>query len=188
MRRHKRVTPITVIQKVLSWTIISIAIICTLIVGLTLITAKDNGYKMFGYRFYVATSDSMAKTDFKSGDLIICKSVDVESLEEGDIITFVSDSVYSYGETVTHKIKRVTKDVNGNRAFETYGTTTGVSDDALATKIVGEYVGKIPNVGYFLNFIKKPAGYISFVFLPFAVIITIQAIECVKMIKKDERD
>ena len=58
---------------------------------------------IFGYKAFIALSDSMSKTDFKAGDLVLVKEVDPTTLKEGDIIAYQSVSQENYGEVVTHK-------------------------------------------------------------------------------------
>ncbi|MBQ7339821.1 MAG: signal peptidase I [Clostridia bacterium] len=171
---------------VVEWVVIVLAVMASVLAIISINASKVKGQSIFGYKLYVVTSDSMSKTDFDAGDVIISKSVDVNTIKEGDIITFVSNAIESYGKILTHKVRRVTMDVNGNRAFETYGTTTGKSDTALATEIVGKYVGKISNVGNVLAFLKTPTGYILCVFTPISIVIIFQAVNTFKLAKETE--
>ena len=66
---------------------------------------KGSSNNFFSYQLLIVRSDSMKKTDFKAGDLIVVKKVDPNTLKVGDIITFTSKDPYSYNEKVTHKIK-----------------------------------------------------------------------------------
>ncbi len=137
--------------------------------------------EVFGVKMYVVLSDSMKATDFAAGDLIFIKEVDPESLQEGDVIAFISQNKESYGETVTHKIRTKTVDDKGKPGFITYGTTTGTDDAVIVTYewIEGKYVGRVPAAGRFFNFLKTPKGYITFVLLPFAFLIVVQGWNCV---------
>ena len=81
---------------------------------------------LFGYKPYIVTSNSMQDT-FQAGDLTVSKQVDPATLEPGDIVTFRSIDPVNYGQVVTHKIKSITTH-EGEPAFVTYGTTTGVED------------------------------------------------------------
>lgn len=66
----------------------------------------------------------MSATDFDAGDLVLVKEVDPATLQAGDIIAYQSTNTENYGEVVTHKIRELTTDANGNPGFITYGTTT----------------------------------------------------------------
>lgn len=127
---------------------------------------------------FVVWSDSMSKTDFSAGDLIIVKETDTKQLQVGDIITFESTDPTSFGQTITHKIKAIQTDNRGTRTFTTYGTTTGDEDvvPVYESHIIGKYVGKIPSIGYFSDFLKKPVGYVTCILLPCVVLFTMQFI------------
>jgi signal peptidase len=148
-------------------------------------TFNRNDRNLFGFRFYVVLSDSMSKTDFDAGDLVLIKEVDPTALQEGDIIAYQSQNSENYGQTVTHKIRAKTTDANGNPGFITYGTTTGVDDETVVTYpfILGKYQGSLPKVGTFFQFLKTPQGYIICILIPFLLLIIYQGLNCVKVFK-----
>ncbi|MBR2388335.1 MAG: signal peptidase I [Clostridia bacterium] len=143
---------------------------------------------IFGYKFFIAQSDSMSATDFSAGDIVIVKEVDAYSLKEGDVITFVSQNSYSYGETVTHKIREVRIADDGSIGFVTYGTTTNTDDEVLATIIIGKYVGKLPFVGTFFTFLKTTPGYILCILTPFLILIISQVISTVRLFRQYKKE
>lgn len=153
-------------------------------------TFDRNDRNIFGFKFFVVQTDSMSATDFSAGDVIISKEVDPSTLKEGDIITFISQNPASFGETVTHKIRRLTNDKEGNPAFITYGTTTDTDDETPVAYpyIVGQYQGRIPAVGTFFMFIKTTPGFIVCIFVPFAVLILIQVINFVRLFRRYKRE
>ena len=60
-------------------------------------TFNRNDRDLFGYKMYIVNSDSMAATDFKAGALIMVREVDPNTLQDGDIITFISQDTDSFG-------------------------------------------------------------------------------------------
>ena len=114
--------------KVITWIIVAVTALMVIFTFFSVMTFDRNDREVLGHRFYVVQSDSMAKTDFSSGDIVVTKKVNPAELREGDIITFISQNADSYGETVTHKIRGKTRDKQGDPAFITYGTTTGSND------------------------------------------------------------
>ena len=130
---------IEVVKTVFTWIVVAFAVCIMIFTLVSVNTFDQNERNLFGFKFFVVQTDSMAKTDFKAGDIVIAKEVkDLRELKAGDIITFISESSHNYGETVTHKIREVTKDTDGSIAFVTYGTTTDTDDEALATIVVGK--------------------------------------------------
>lgn len=128
----------------------------------------------------------MSATDFSAGDLVITKQVDPANLRAGDIISFQSTNKESYGEVVTHKIREVRTDNTGNPLFVTYGTTTNTNDKSKVAfdRVLGKYEFRIVGVGNLLQFLKTVPGYILCIFIPFSVLILIQAIETVRKFRR----
>ena len=180
---------IEVVKTVFTWIVVAFAV-CIMIFTLVSVNTFDkNERNLFGFKFFVVQTDSMAKTDFKAGDIVIAKEVkDLRELKAGDIITFISESSHNYGETVTHKIREVTKDTDGSIAFVTYGTTTDTDDEALATIVVGKYVGNIPNLGAFFLFLKTTPGYIICILIPFLILIISQGINCIQLFRRYKQE
>lgn len=170
--------------------IVVIAVLCAVVTVLFTAAALMSGgaekASIFGYRGYIVRTDSMSRTDFAAGDFIIVKETDPATLQEGDIISFTSKSPESYGESITHKIRRLTEDENGEPAFVTYGTTTDSDDEQTVgyEQVEGRYLFRIPFVGRLLAFARTLPGYILCVFLPFLFLILLQIRECVGLYRQ----
>ena len=141
---------------------------------------------LFGLKMFIVLSDSMSKTDFDAGDLVLVKEVDPSTLKEGDIIAYTSQNTSNYGETVTHKIRRLTTDASGEPGFITYGTTTDTDDETVVTYpyVLGKYKTSIPKVGKFFMFLKTTPGYIVCILIPFLLLILIQGLNCIKLFRR----
>ncbi len=175
---------LNIVKSVLVWSILAISVLMMIFTIISANTFDKPDRGLFGYKFFIVQSDSMKATDFDAGDIVIVKEVDVKTLKAGDIITFVSQNPDSMGETITHKIREVTTDVDGNIAFRTYGTTTGENDASLATMIIGKYETSIPKLGYFFAFMRTTPGYIVCILIPFLLLIMSQAVNCVRLFKR----
>ena len=175
-----------IIKKTFIWLVIALAIFMMVFTVISVTTFNRNDRDIFGYRAYIVMSDSMSATDFDAGSLIFVKEVDPTTLQEGDIITFISQNSESFGEVVTHKIRKLTRDANGNPGFVTYGTTTNTDDATIVTfpYILGKYQSNLPHVGTFFNFLKTPQGYIVCIFLPFMLLILHQGVNTVRLFRR----
>ena len=114
-------------------------------------------------------------------------------MQVGDIISYQSTNTENYGEIVTHKIRELTKDPEGNPGFITYGTTTDTNDENIVTYsfVLGKYQTKLPGVGKFFQFLKTTPGYIVCIFLPFLILILMQGINSIRLFrryKKEQQD
>ena len=164
-------------KSILTWAVVLLAVTMMIFTVISVTMFNRNDRSIFGYKMYIVNSDSMAATDFDAGALIFTKDVDPATLEEGDIISFLSQDTNSFGKTVTHKIRNLTTDAEGNPGFVTYGTTTGTNDKTVVTYpyILGKYHGHIPHLGSFFYFLKTPLGYFLCIFTPFMLIIFYEA-------------
>ena len=181
---------INTVKNIVVWLVVIVAVCMMVFTIVSVTTFNRNDRHLFGYRAYVVTSDSMSKTDFDAGDLILVKNVDPTTLKEGDIITYMSQNPESFGETITHKIRSITKDANGNPGFITYGTTTDTDDATIVTYpyVWGRYEIAIPHVGTFFTFLKTTQGYFVCIFIPFMLLILYQGLNCIRLFRRYKRE
>lgn len=153
-------------------------------------TFNRSDRSLFGYKAFIVLSDSMSKTDFSAGDLVLVKDVDPSTLQEGDIIAYTSQNSANFGETVTHKIRRSTTDAQGNPGFITYGTTTDTDDEVVVTYpyVLGKYQTHIPKVGTFFQFLKTTPGYIVCILIPFLILILMQGLDCINLFRRYKKE
>lgn len=189
-----------IISKVVMWLVVALtfAMMIFTIVSVTTLDKSDRG--IFGYKFLIVQSDSMSESDknadldihFKAGDIIIVKNPDdAYALKEGEVISFISTNSVSYGETVTHMIRSVKTNSNGNVVgYVTYGTNTGVDDEALVEPgyVIGQYVGKIPEAGNFFAFLKTTPGYVVCILIPFSVLILYNGGNVISLLRKYKKE
>lgn len=145
---------------------------------------------LFGYRAFIVLSDSMSATDFSAGDLVVVKKVDPATLAVGDIIAYQSTNTENYGGVVTHKIRALTNDADGNPGFITYGTTTDTNDENVVTYsyVLGKYQVHFVGVGTFFSFLKTTPGYILCIFIPFLVLIMAHGLDSMRLFRQYKRE
>ena len=180
-----------ILKTSLVWFVVIFAVLMMLFTMLSVSLFNRSDRNLFGYQMYIVKTDSMAATDFAAGDLIFAKRVeDAKALQEGDIITFVSQNTASFGEILTHKIRKVTSDAEGNLGFVTYGTTTDTDDEAIvsANFVLGQYQGRIPGLGNFFHFMKSTTGYFVCIFIPFMLIILYEGIRFVGLFRRYKKE
>jgi len=175
-----------IIKAIVTWflMIASIGMMVFTIISVTTFDQPDRN--LFGYKPLIVLSDSMSKTDFNAGDLVLVKETDPSTLKEGNIIAYTSTGTDNYGETVTHKIRSLTTDADGNPGFITYGTTTNTDDETVVTYeyVLGKYETHIPKVGTFFQFLKTTPGYICCIFIPFMLLILIHLMDSIRLFRK----
>ena len=179
-----------IIKTILVWLIVAVAVGMMIFTLISVNTFDKTDRNIFGFKFFIVTSDSMSATDFDAGDIAISQNVDPKTLREGDIITFLSQDPNSFGEVITHKIRSLTTDTNGRPGFVTYGTTTNTDDETIVTHeyVVGKYVGRIPKVGLFFQFLKTTPGYIVCILIPFLLLILSQGLNCIRLFRQYKKE
>ena len=177
---------LNIIKNILVWLMVALAVCMMVFTIVTVNTFDRSDRSLFGFKAFIVLSDSMSKTDFDAGDLVLVKEVDPSTLKEGDIIAYTSQNTSNYGETVTHKIRKLTTDANGEAGFITYGTTTDTDDETVVTYpyVLGKYKTNIPKVGRFFMFLKTTPGYIVCILIPFLLLILIQGLNCIKLFRR----
>lgn len=175
-----------IIKNVFVWLMVALAVCMMIFTVISVNTFDRSDRSLFGFKAFIVLSDSMSKTDFDAGDLVLVKEVDPSTLNEGDIIAYTSQNTSNYGETVTHKIRKLTTDASGEPGFITYGTTTDTDDEIIVTYpyVLGKYKTNIPKVGRFFMFLKTTPGYIVCILIPFLLLILIQGLNCIRLFRR----
>lgn len=181
---------LNIIKTTLVWLVVLLAVSMMIFTVVSVTTFNRNDRDIFGFKMYIVNSDSMAATDFNAGSLILVKEVDPSALKEGDIITFMSQDTDSFGETITHKIRKLITDAEGNPGFITYGTTTDTDDETIVTYpyVLGQYQSHVPGLGTFFNFLKTTPGYFVCIFTPFMLIILYEGIKFFNLFRRYKKE
>ncbi len=151
-----------------------VILIPVLIINVTLIvkslTDDSTVPGIGGYFPMIVLSDSMYPL-IEGGDLIICKTVDADVVQEGDVIAFF-DPAGNGTTVVTHRVTEVITS-DGALSFRTQGDANNAAD-ALAVpaeSVLGKYCLRIPNLGNVAMFMQTTAGLIVCVLCPLALLI-----------------
>lgn len=137
--RIKRVNLKTVKKAASIAGIVLMALMLGLVIYICVCNFLGKPAKLFGYTVAKVMTSSMSPM-IKEGDCIIIKTVDTDTLEVGDVITFYSDDSEIEGMLNTHRIIEILE--NGD--FVTKGDANQYADSVTVDpkSVVGEYVGK----------------------------------------------
>jgi signal peptidase len=160
---------------IIGW-VMCIVLVPILIINCTLLVKgfikKDEVPSFIGAVPLIVLSDSMYP-DIKSGDLIICNTIDPEEIKVDDVISFY-DPASKSSAVVTHKVIEIIEEDDGGRSFRTKGINNN-SEDRLAVPdedVVGKYNGfRIPALGNIAIFMQSTAGLIVCVVLPIVLFV-----------------
>ncbi len=150
--------------------ILCIILIPILIANVTIIVKSfmfpDKVPSFLGFKPFIDLSDSMYPA-IKSGDLVIVRETDPNSLARGDIIAFREGK-----SVITHRIVDV-KLVNGVRQYITKGDNNNTEDrlPVFAGAVEGRMVIVVSKLGNTALFMQTPVGMVVFIALPLLLFI-----------------
>ncbi|MFC5366801.1 signal peptidase I [Salinirubrum litoreum] len=118
---------------------------------------------------YVVLTGSMEPA-ISPGDAVVVDAVDPASIVAGDVITFQRSAANDI--PTTHRVMDV---VNGDAglAFVTKGDANEDVDASVVTpdRVVGKVVLTIPFIGYVVQFVNSPLGFVALVVIPFGLLL-----------------
>ena len=166
-----------IIFKILSWALFIILLLIAIFLIYYYIANKRYVSKGAGYEpkfsIYTIATGSMVP-NINVYDAVINMRVDnPNDLKVGDVITFRSSSPTSVGMTITHRIKAITEDYEGNICFVTKGDANPVEDESCAkySNVIGKVIIRIPGLGHIQRFLASGVGWLLFILIPALVII-----------------
>ena len=148
-----------------------VSIIICLSLCIQVIQGKSAG--LFGFRIFHILTGSMEPT-IPTNSNVIVREVDIDSLEVGDIITFISRDEAIFGNANTHRIVAIVVDDNGEKCFATRGDANNATDSLLVypEDIVGKVVFHMnPSISLFLGFLHTKFGFVTVIVIPLLIII-----------------
>ncbi|MFP4078752.1 MAG: signal peptidase I [Candidatus Izemoplasmataceae bacterium] len=124
---------------------------------------------LFGFKPYVVLTESMEPA-IEADDVVLVKKAEVDSLEEGDIITFLVD-INDDGEdnVVTHYVYSIeetgsdTFEIRTHRHFEDEEAITPDRWVLDEEDVLGEHMLTVPNIGILIRFLQSPFGIAALV-------------------------
>ena len=176
-KKNGKKSVIRMIADIVSWTIF--ALLMLLAAFLIYYVIANNIYASKGERFkpivslYTIISGSMLPT-IQVYDVVVNQRIDEPTkLQEGDIITFISQSKINYGETITHRIINVSYE-DGKYYYTTKGDYNLVPDESPVefNNIIGKVILKLPQLGRAQFFLLQQGSKLFLILIPaFGVLI-----------------
>ncbi|QFU84636.1 signal peptidase I [Natronorubrum aibiense] len=117
---------------------------------------------------FVVLSGSMAPA-IEAGDVVVVADRDPATIETADVITYVRGSEET---PVTHRVVGV-EETEAGLAFETKGDANSDVDASLvpAANVLGVVVLTIPYIGYAIQAVSTPLGFVLLVAVPLGLLV-----------------
>ena len=74
---------LNIIKNIFVWLMVALAVCMMIFTIISVNTFDRSDLSLFGFKAFIVLSDSMSKTDFDAGDLVLVKEVDPSTLKEG---------------------------------------------------------------------------------------------------------
>lgn len=176
-----------IIQEITFYTqrVINIVIftLLMLVVTLTILSRLP----VFGLKALNVYSGSM-KPAILPGDIILVKKVPLWQIGSREVIAFKDPN--GSNRIITHRIAAYRYE-NNQLVFFTQGDANSMIDDWKVSKaaIIGKMFLRIPKLGYLIDLVKKPQGYLLFILLPGLYILLHEGINLSRYLKRlEERE
>lgn len=172
-------------------TILCVILLPVLIINLTLIVKsyvnKEEVPSLGGVFPMIVLTDSMYP-EIKSGDLIICNTLEPEEVREGDVISFF-DPMGSGTSVVTHRVLEVIEE-DGKLSYRTKGDNNNAEDQVPVPEknLVGIYRSRIPGMGNVAMFMQTTPGLILCVVCPVLLMVGYDMLRRKKYEKAKQQD
>lgn len=164
MTKNKMAQRIITIIGIVLCALLGIILLCNLTIIIKGVINPDRPPSILGVTPMVVQSGSMsgnAEDHIEVGDLIFIKKTDTDSLQKGDIVSFMDGNI-----VVTHRIIDITTE-DGKRQFITKGDANNTEDPPIGEEVVlGKYRARIAKLGDFAMFLQKPLGMAIFIGIP----------------------
>ena len=142
---------------------------------------------VLGYNVYYVMTGSM-EPQYSPGDILLGKQVNADTLQVGDVITYLGNSGEIDGKMITHQIIEIQEEQNGRR-FVTKGTANNLADPPVgADQIHSKIMFKIPLLGKLFALANTKWGFFAVFVLPLAWLVVSEVISLVKLCKNDEKE
>ncbi len=133
-------------------------------------TIRGEQPHFFDYQFYRVMTGSMEPSIQVDANVVV-KAVDTDTLQVGDVITFISRDPQIEGSANTHRIVEITQDESGQTCYITKGDAN-LNVDELAVypeEVCGKviyYTTAIYWISVFFDFVHTGTGFFTVIILP----------------------
>lgn len=147
------------------------------------------GYASLGkHSFFKVVTPSM-EPNLSVGEVIATKSVKMDEVKVGDIISFRSQSPDMFGRIITHRVVEIKTAENGEICFVTQGDANLSVDGRYVLE--SNFIGKVTwnsgkaFISKFVKFVSSGYGFVACIAFPLILILSFLFSSGVKHIKRD---
>lgn len=142
-----------------------------LFAGLILIQRFSNStFSVGGYRIFAVVTGSMEPV-YKIGDVLLCKSVDTNTLKVGDDVTYKGELGTFKDKIITHRLIKI-EEKDGKKTFFTKGVASSNVDPPIEGKqIYGKVSRRLAFLSVLHSYSSSNIGFFIFVIIPIMLLV-----------------
>ena len=132
---------------------------------------SNNNITIGGIRMFSVETGSMMPV-YEIGDVIISKEIDVDKIKVGDDIVYQGKKGSFNGKIVTHRVKQIEKQEDGNYKIITQGLANEIEDPEInQTQVLGKVVFKMYVLSFLEKIVRNAYVFYFLVFIPIGILV-----------------
>ena len=147
---------------------------------------SNNKLTLGGYGLYTIASGSM-EPEYNISDMVISKKVSISEIKEGDDVVYLGNKEEFKDKIITHRVIKKTEE-NGKVILQTKGIANDIADPEIEeSQILGKVIYKSVILSFISKIVNNPYGFYFVVFVPFAILSTMEIIDIIDSKKQKSR-
>lgn len=152
------------------YTLLFIIVVFLLII-VVMQRVTNNDITIGGIRMFSVETGSMVPV-YNIGDVLIAKEIEPEEIKVGDDIVYKGEEKTYNDKVITHRVKFIEKQDDGNYKIITQGVANDLEDPEInQTQVYGKVIYKVRTLGFLTRLTKNVYTFYFIIFIPIAMII-----------------
>lgn len=152
------------------YTLLFIIVVFLLII-VVMQRVTNNDITIGGIRMFSVETGSMVPV-YNIGDVLIAKEIEPDEIEVGDDIVYKGEEKTYNDKVITHRVKSIEKQEDGNYKIITQGVANDLEDPEInQTQVYGKVIYKVRTLGFLTRLTRNVYTFYFIIFIPIAMII-----------------
>lgn len=152
------------------YTLLFIIVVFLLII-VVMQRVTNNDITIGGIRMFSVETGSMVPV-YNIGDVLIAKEIEPDEIKVGDDIVYKGEEKTYNDKVITHRVKSIEKQEDGNYKIITQGVANDLEDPEInQTQVYGKVIYKVRTLGFLTRLTRNVYTFYFIIFIPIAMII-----------------
>lgn len=152
------------------YTLIFLLVVFLLII-VVMQRVTNNDITIGGIRMFSVETGSMVPV-YNVGDVLIAKEIEPQEIKVGDDIVYKGEEKTYSNKVITHRVKSIEKQEDGNYKIITQGVANILEDPEISqTQVYGKIVYKVRVLGFLTRLTRNVYTFYFIIFIPIAMIV-----------------